>query len=57
MILGEYMENWPNHKNGLWEETIEITERIGLTLKTEELKARYYEDLLCLLKSRLLHIM
>ncbi|WP_176527752.1 hypothetical protein [Bacillus sp. AFS023182] len=40
MILGEYMENWLNHKNGLWKETIEITKRSGLTLKIEELKAR-----------------
>ncbi|PFD67695.1 nucleic acid-binding protein [Bacillus thuringiensis] len=44
MNLGEYMKNWPNHKNGLWGETIEIAERIGLTLKIDELKAKYYED-------------
>ncbi|MGE7936802.1 SEC-C domain-containing protein [Bacillus paramycoides] len=44
MTLGEYMKNWPNQKNGLWGETIEIAERIGLTLKIDELKAKYYED-------------
>ncbi|MFD6511378.1 YecA family protein [Bacillus sp. NPDC060175] len=44
MNLGEYMKNWPNQKNGLWGETIEIAERIGLTLKIDELKAKYYED-------------
>ncbi|BCC80243.1 YecA family protein [Bacillus cereus] len=44
MTLGEYMGNWPSHKNGLWGETIEIAERIGLTLKINELKAKYSED-------------
>jgi hypothetical protein len=45
MTLVEYMENWPpNHKDGLFGETIEIAEKIGLTLKIDDLKTRYYED-------------
>ncbi|PGS74191.1 nucleic acid-binding protein [Bacillus cereus] len=44
MTIGEYMDNWPNHKEGLWGETIEIAKTIGLTLKIEHLKNNYYED-------------
>ncbi|HFJ9374848.1 TPA: YecA family protein [Bacillus nitratireducens] len=44
MTLGEYMGNWPSHKDGLWGETIDIAEKIGLTLKINELKAKYSED-------------
>ncbi|MFJ7616183.1 SEC-C metal-binding domain-containing protein [Bacillus cereus] len=44
MTIGEYMDNWPNHKDGLWGETIEIAERIGLNIKIDYLKSEYYED-------------
>lgn len=44
MTLVEYMENWPNHKDGLFGETIEIAGKIGLILKIDDLKTRYHED-------------
>lgn len=44
MSLGEYMDNWPNHKDGLWGETIEIAEKIGLNITVDKLKDNYYKD-------------
>lgn len=54
MTMGEYMDNWPNHKDGLWGETIEIAERIGLNIKIDYLKMSImrtnFKELLCLPK-------
>lgn len=42
--LGEYMNGWPDHKNGLWGELIEIADRLGLSLNLHELKEKYSNE-------------
>lgn len=44
MTLGDYMNGWPNHKNGLWGEVIEIADRLGLSLNLHEIKEKYTNE-------------
>ncbi|KAA6446956.1 SEC-C metal-binding domain-containing protein [Bacillus swezeyi] len=41
--LGQYMNDWPKHKNGLWNEVIEAATILGLNLKLNDLKDKYHK--------------
>lgn len=42
MTLGEYMDGWKQHKEGVWGEVIEIAELLKMDLDINELKSKYY---------------
>ncbi|WP_053361939.1 SEC-C metal-binding domain-containing protein [Bacillus sp. FJAT-27251] len=41
MTLGEYMDGWKFHKEGLWGEIIEIASQLEINLCKDELKTKY----------------
>lgn len=42
--LGEYMDGWPAHKDGLWGEIVEVAARIGINANKFSLTEKYYEE-------------
>ena len=40
--LGEYMDGWPAHNDGLWGELVVIGEKLSITLDVNKLKEKYY---------------
>lgn len=39
--LGDYMQGWPDHKEGLWKDLLVIGERLNIRLNMDELRAKY----------------
>lgn len=44
MTIGQYMDGWKAHKNGLWGEAVEVAKSLNIELEVIDLKTKYSHE-------------